>query len=153
MRTKYKIIIISVIVTVDFFSIPPTLTNMCNALEIHDDTCPRISGIQTPFGGQLQIWDTTPPRPQCVTNMLPNGTCAEPVSTSNINYGLSEKDCGQFHTIPNDDHHFFETYPVLILKQNSIGCAKLTYTINYMYNDNRADLPGHRWCWLTKLFT
>lgn len=50
---------------------------------------------------------------------------------------LSENACGQFYTAPTDNHHFFETYPVLILKQNSVGCAKLTFTINYKYDDDR----------------
>ncbi|MGI0060933.1 MAG: hypothetical protein ACREBA_00600 [Nitrosotalea sp.] len=76
---------------------------------------------------------------QCVEGMLPNGTCAEPGLIFNT-YDLSEKDCGQFYTVPNDNH-YFETYPVLILKQNSIGCAKLTFTINYKYNDNRSSSP------------
>ena len=49
---------------------------------------------------------------------------------------LSEKNCGQFYTMP-EDNHFLEVYPVLVLPQNSTGCVKLTYTINYMYNDNR----------------
>lgn len=51
---------------------------------------------------------------------------------------LSENDCGQFYTAPTDNHLLVETYPVLILKQNSIGCAKLTYKINYKYDDSRA---------------
>lgn len=50
---------------------------------------------------------------------------------------LSEKKCGQFYTVP-EDNHFLDVYPVLVLPQNSTGCAKLTYTINYMYNDNRS---------------
>jgi len=49
---------------------------------------------------------------------------------------LSEKNCGQFYTVP-EDNHFLEVYPVLVLQQNATACAKLTYTINYMYNDNR----------------
>ena len=51
-------------------------------------------------------------------------------------YGLSENDCGQFYMVP-EDNHIFEVYPVLILQQNSTGCAKLTFTINYKYDDNR----------------
>ena len=47
---------------------------------------------------------------------------------------LSERNCGQFYTVP-EDNHFLEVYPVLVLQQNSTGCAKITYTINYMYND------------------
>lgn len=63
MKTKFRILIILTIATAGFFSIPPVLTNMCNALEIYDEQCPRIGGIQTPFGGQIQIWDTTPHTP------------------------------------------------------------------------------------------
>lgn len=63
MKTKFRILIIFVIVIAGFFSIPPTLTNICNTLEIYDERCPRIGGIQTPFGGQIQIWDTAPPVP------------------------------------------------------------------------------------------
>lgn len=48
----------------------------------------------------------------------------------------SENNCGQFYTVP-EDNHFLEVYPVLVLQKNSTTCAKLTYTINYMYNDNR----------------
>lgn len=63
MKTKLRILIILVVVTAGFFSIPPTLTTICNTLEIYDERCPRIGGIQTPFGGQIQIWNTTPPSP------------------------------------------------------------------------------------------
>ena len=49
----------------------------------------------------------------------------------------SENDCGQFYTVP-EDNHVLDVYPVLVLQKNSVGCAKLTYTINYMYNDNRS---------------
>lgn len=48
----------------------------------------------------------------------------------------SENNCGEFYTVP-EDNHILDIYPVLVLQQNSTGCAKLTYTINYMYNDNR----------------
>lgn len=50
---------------------------------------------------------------------------------------LSEKNCGQFYTVPTDNH-FLDIYPVLVVPQNSTACAKLTHTINYMYNDNRS---------------
>lgn len=63
MKTKFRILIILAVVTAGFFSIPPTLTNICNTLEIYDEQCPRIGWIQTPFGGQIQIWDTTPHAP------------------------------------------------------------------------------------------
>ncbi|MDC8452099.1 MAG: hypothetical protein LV477_04210 [Candidatus Nitrosotalea sp.] len=63
MKTKFRILIILVVVTAGFFSIPPTLTNICNTLEIYDERCPRIGGIQTPFEGQIQIWNTTPSSP------------------------------------------------------------------------------------------
>lgn len=64
-----------------------------------------------------------------------------PYTAINTNDGqkpssLSEKNCGQFYTVP-EDNHFLEVYPVLVLQQNSTACAKLTYTINYMYNDSR----------------
>lgn len=52
---------------------------------------------------------------------------------------LSENDCGQFYTVPEDNHfHSLEVYPVLVLQQNSIGCAKLTYTVHYKYNNNNS---------------
>lgn len=60
MKTRFRILIILAVVIAGFFSIPITLTNLCNTLEIYDERCPRIGGIQTPFGGQIQIWNTTP---------------------------------------------------------------------------------------------
>jgi len=64
---------------------------------------------------------------------------AKVLTTENTTLNALENNCGQFYTIPQDNHpNGSETYPVLILKQNSIGCAKLTYTINYNYNDNRS---------------
>ncbi|HEV2193830.1 MAG TPA: hypothetical protein VGR54_09460 [Nitrosopumilaceae archaeon] len=50
------------------------------------------------------------------------------------NYGLSENDCGQFYTIPANKSNF-NTIPVLILKQNSTGCAKITFTVNFLFNN------------------
>lgn len=85
------------------------------------------------------LFGNMPPKPNCQEGMLPNGTCAGPTMITGQTYGLSENNCGQFYTIPQDSYpNGSETYPVLILKQNSIGCAKLTYTINYNYNDNRS---------------
>lgn len=60
MNTGYKIFIILAIITTGFVSIPPTLSSVCNMLEIYDERCPRIAGIQTPFG-VLVIWNTMPP--------------------------------------------------------------------------------------------
>lgn len=55
---------------------------------------------------------------------------------------LSENDCGQFYTVPKDNHfHSLEVYPVLVLQQNSIGCAKITYTVHSKYNDTRSIWP------------
>lgn len=54
---------------------------------------------------------------------------------------LSENDCRQFYTVP-EDNNFLEMYPVLVLQQNSMGCAKLTYKVSYMYNDTRT---GSAW--------
>ncbi len=51
------------IATGAFFIIPPVLTGICNDLQIYDDRCPRISGIQSPFGGEIRIWNTIPPIP------------------------------------------------------------------------------------------
>ncbi len=51
-------------------------------------------------------------------------------------HGLSENDCGNFYTVPENKHDF-TTIPVLILKQNSTGCAKITFTIDHMYDDTR----------------
>ena len=64
---------------------------------------------------------------------------------------LSEKNCGQFYTVP-EDNHFLDVYPILVLPQNSTGCAKLTYTINYMYNDNRGGFAWPQMLNFTDLF-
>ena len=49
---------------------------------------------------------------------------------------MSETQCGKFYTVPENKSDF-NTIPVLILKPYSVGCAKLTFTINYKYDDPR----------------
>ena len=68
-----------------------------------------------------------------------------PYTTVNTNDGqklgsLSEKNCGQFYTVPEDKSNS-HTIPVLILKQNSAGCAKVTFTVNFLFN-NTNDCMG-----------
>ena len=53
---------------------------------------------------------------------------------STNNEGLSESNCRQFHTIPETNPASNEI-PVLILQQNSIGCAKITFTILSSFNN------------------
>lgn len=47
---------------------------------------------------------------------------------------LSESICGKFYTVPEDESNS-HTIPVLILKQNSTGCAKVTFTVNFLFNN------------------
>ncbi|MBI1828713.1 MAG: hypothetical protein HY222_01675 [Thaumarchaeota archaeon] len=47
---------------------------------------------------------------------------------------LSESNCGQFYTIPENKSNSNEI-PVLILQQNSTGCAKITFTVNFLFNN------------------
>lgn len=60
------------------------------------------------------------------------------VSIGPINM-LSEN-CGQFYTVPENKSDF-NAIPVLVLKQNSTGCAKLTFTVNSLFN-NTNDCMG-----------
>src|SRR5579885_178214 len=67
---------------------------------------------------------------------------------------MSENQCGEFYTIPENKSHFntipenkshfntipenkshFNTVPVLLLKSNSTACARLTFTITSNYKD------------------
>ncbi|MDC8452609.1 MAG: hypothetical protein KGI05_00980 [Thaumarchaeota archaeon] len=59
----------------------------------------------------------------------PNIACRNVESNS-----LSESDCGQFYTVP-ENHTSLNTVPVLLMKTNSTACAKLTFTIISNYND------------------
>lgn len=59
----------------------------------------------------------------------PNIACRNVESNS-----LSESDCGQFYTVP-ENHTSLNTIPVLLMKMNSTACAKLTFTIISNYND------------------
>lgn len=56
------------------------------------------------------------------------------------NNRLSESNCGQFYTVPENRSNSNEI-PVLILKQNSTGCAKITFTVNFLFN-NTNDCQG-----------
>ncbi len=47
---------------------------------------------------------------------------------------ISENNCGQFYTISAKPHNG-TTVPAILMNSNSTGCARLTYTINYDYND------------------
>src|SRR5581483_1494550 len=47
---------------------------------------------------------------------------------------MSENQCGEFYTIPENKSHF-NTVPVLLLKSNSTACARLTFTITSNYKD------------------
>src|SRR5574340_218284 len=47
---------------------------------------------------------------------------------------LSENDCGQFYTVP-ENHTSLNTVPFLLIKTNSTACARLTFTIISNYND------------------
>ena len=57
MKTRNKIILISVIVVVAFFAWPIPYNGICNLLDNYDP-CSRISGINIPGMGMLQ-YDTT----------------------------------------------------------------------------------------------
>ena len=60
MKTRYKIFTIIAILVFGFFTFPPILTSVCDYMGIYDERCPRISGIQVPFVGSVQMWNTIP---------------------------------------------------------------------------------------------
>ena len=62
------------------------------------------------------------------------------ISTLALTNNTSENNCGQFYTVPENRSNSNEI-PVLILKQNSTGCAKITFTENSLFN-NTNDCMG-----------
>ena len=94
MKTRYKILTVTAIVIIGFFTFPPILTSVCDSLGIYDETCPRISGIQVPFVGSVQMWSTAPLLIDILSQDDCNDVCAdvdnskieaEPESYSEIN--------------------------------------------------------------------
>ena len=67
--------------------------------------------------------------------VVENNTSSQQISNSDQQDKLlSESDCGQFYTVP-ENHTSLNTVPVLLMKTNSTACAKLTFTIISNYND------------------
>ncbi len=80
-------------------------------------------------------------KPDTATKLITRGWSKVILTTENTNLNtISENGCGQFYTIPENKSNF-NTIPVLILKQNSTGCAKLTYAVNSLFN-NTNDCVG-----------
>ena len=65
--------------------------------------------------------------------VLPNTSIQDTGMTIHNVQGLSE-DCGKFYTVPENKSDF-NVIPVLVLKQNSTGCAKLTFTVYSLFNN------------------
>jgi hypothetical protein len=56
---------------------------------------------------------------------------------------MSETQCGKFYTIPENKSDF-NTIPVLIIEPDTVGCAKITFTVNLRYDDPRFSIPWPR---------
>ncbi len=56
---------------------------------------------------------------------------------------MSENQCGKFYTIPENKPDF-NTVPVLIIKPYTVGCAKITFTVDLRYDDPRFSSPWPR---------
>ncbi|MDE1863662.1 MAG: hypothetical protein KGI33_12235 [Thaumarchaeota archaeon] len=64
---------------------------------------------------------------------------------------LPENNCNKFYTIPDNSNNHF-TVPVLIMSPDSIGCARLNFTIIYDYNDTTSGVRWPRIAELDSLF-
>ncbi len=81
-------------------------------------------------------------RPESVSKLLIRGWAMLSLKDFGVNPGrgpdslsnISENNCGQFYTISTKPHNG-TTVPVLLMNSNSTGCARLTYTINYNYDN------------------
>jgi hypothetical protein len=56
---------------------------------------------------------------------------------------MSETQCSDFHAI-SENKPDFNTVPILIIKPYTIGCAKITFTVDLRYDDPRFSTPWPR---------
>ncbi len=56
---------------------------------------------------------------------------------------MSTNQCGKFYVIAENKSDF-NTIPVLVIKPYSIGCAKITFTVDLRYDDPRFSTPWPR---------
>ena len=88
----------------------------------------------------IRVEDSSPAcvKPQTAQKLVEHGWGMMP--TFALANNILENNCGQFYTVPENSSNYNEI-PVLMLKQNSTGCAKITFTENSLFN-NTNDCMG-----------
>lgn len=84
--------------------------------------------------GTYQYHSTIHPWLKGTVIVVENNTSPQKISNSDQQAMLSENECGQFYTVP-ENHTSLNTVPVLLMKSNSTACARLTFTVHSNYAD------------------
>lgn len=53
---------------------------------------------------------------------------------TNNTFTITKDNCGQFYTIPENQHDFYTT-PILLMDSNSTACARITFTVTDSYQE------------------